>query len=96
LKERLDKILVSRGLVRGRELAKALVMEGKIFVDGKKITKPGTPVSDASEILLKEEVKPYVSRGGVKLEAALIFFNADVTGKILMSVLVQAVLQTVC
>ncbi|OGW54866.1 MAG: hypothetical protein A2Y81_12295 [Nitrospirae bacterium RBG_13_43_8] len=86
LKERLDKILVSRGLVRGRELAKALVMEGKIFVDGKKITKPGTPVSDTSEILLKEEVVPYVSRGGVKLEAALNFFNVDVTGKILMDV----------
>jgi 23S rRNA (cytidine1920-2'-O)/16S rRNA (cytidine1409-2'-O)-methyltransferase len=86
LKERLDKILVSRGLVKGRELAKALVMEGKIFVDGKKITKPGTPVSDTSEILLKEKVIPYVGRGGIKLEAALDFFNVDVTGKILMDV----------
>jgi 23S rRNA (cytidine1920-2'-O)/16S rRNA (cytidine1409-2'-O)-methyltransferase len=86
LKERLDKILVVRGLVRGRELAKALVMEGKIFVDGKKITKPGTPVSDTSEILLKEEVMPYVGRGGIKLEAALDFFNVDVTGKILVDV----------
>jgi 23S rRNA (cytidine1920-2'-O)/16S rRNA (cytidine1409-2'-O)-methyltransferase len=86
LKERLDKILVFRGLVRGRELAKALVMEGKVFVDGKKITKPGTPFSDTSEILLKEEVMPYVSRGGIKLEAALDFFNIDVTGKTIMDV----------
>ncbi len=86
MKERLDKILVSRGLVKGRELARALIMEGKVFVDGKKITKAGTPVSDTSEIFLKEAGMPYVSRGGLKLEAALDFFNIAVIEKIILDV----------
>jgi 23S rRNA (cytidine1920-2'-O)/16S rRNA (cytidine1409-2'-O)-methyltransferase len=86
LKERLDKILVSRGLVNSRELARALIMEGKVFVEGKKITKAGTPVNDAAEISLREEVMPYISRGGLKLDPALTFFNIDVTGKIIMDV----------
>ncbi|MEW6213865.1 MAG: TlyA family RNA methyltransferase [Nitrospirota bacterium] len=85
-KERLDKILVSRGLVKSREMAKALIMEGKVLVNGKKITKAGTPVSEASEISLKEEDLPYVSRGGLKLEAAINFFNIDLNDKIIMDV----------
>ena len=75
MKERLDKILVSRGLVNSRELARALIMEGKVFVEGNKITKAGTLVSDSAEIYLREEVMPYVSRGGLKLEAAIDFFS---------------------
>jgi 23S rRNA (cytidine1920-2'-O)/16S rRNA (cytidine1409-2'-O)-methyltransferase len=86
LKERLDKILVSRGLVNSRELARAFIMEGKVFVEGNKITKAGTLVSDNTEISLREEVMPYVSRGGLKLEAAIDSFNIDVSGKIIMDV----------
>ncbi len=86
MKERLDKILVSRGLVSSRELARALIMEGKTFVDGNRITKAGTLVSNTAEIFLKEEVMPYVSRGGLKLEAAIEFFSIDVSGKIIMDV----------
>jgi len=86
LKERLDKILVSRGLVKSRELARAFIMEGKVFVEGNKITKAGTLVSDTAEISLREGVMPYVSRGGIKLEAAIDFFSIDVTGKIIMDV----------
>jgi 23S rRNA (cytidine1920-2'-O)/16S rRNA (cytidine1409-2'-O)-methyltransferase len=86
LKERLDKILVSKGLVKSREIAKALVIEGKVFVDGKKITKSGTSVSETSDIYLKEGELPYVSRGGLKLEAAINFFNIDVNNKIIMDV----------
>jgi 23S rRNA (cytidine1920-2'-O)/16S rRNA (cytidine1409-2'-O)-methyltransferase len=86
LKDRLDKILVSRGLVKSREMAKALIMEGKVFVDGKKITKAGTPVSEASKISLKGEDLPYVSRGGLKLEAAINFFNIYLNNKIVMDV----------
>jgi 23S rRNA (cytidine1920-2'-O)/16S rRNA (cytidine1409-2'-O)-methyltransferase len=86
LKDRLDKILVSRGLVKSREMAKALIMEGKVFVDGKKITKAGTPVSEASKIALKGEDLPYVSRGGLKLEAAINFFNIYLNNKIVMDV----------
>jgi 23S rRNA (cytidine1920-2'-O)/16S rRNA (cytidine1409-2'-O)-methyltransferase len=86
LKERLDKILVSKGLVKSREMAKALVMEGKVFVDGKKITKSGASVSETSDIYLKEGDLPYVSRGGLKLEAAIYFFNIDLNNKIIMDV----------
>jgi 23S rRNA (cytidine1920-2'-O)/16S rRNA (cytidine1409-2'-O)-methyltransferase len=86
LKDRLDKILVSRGLVKSREMAKALIMEGKVFVDGKKITKAGTPVSEASKISLKGEDLSYVSRGGLKLEAAINFFNIYLNNKIVMDV----------
>ena len=86
MKERLDKILLSRGLVKSRELARALIMEGKVFVEGKKITKAGTLVTDTSEISLRQEAMPYASRGGIKLEAALNFFGIDVAGKIIADI----------
>lgn len=86
MKERLDRILVSRGLVKSREMAKALIMEGKIFVDGERQTKAGTLVRETSEILLKETGIPYVSRGGLKLEAAIDFFHVDVRDKVFMDV----------
>ena len=79
-------MLVSRGLVRSRELSRALIMEGKVFVNGNRITKAGTLVSETSEISLREESMPYVSRGGMKLEAALDFFAIDVKGKIIVDV----------
>jgi len=84
LKERLDKFLASRGLVKSRELAMALIIEGKVFVNGKIITKAGTLVNETSEIYLREESQPYVSRGGLKLKAAIDFSGIDVTGKIIM------------
>ncbi len=86
MKDRLDKVLFSKGIVKSREMAKALIMEGKVFVDGKKITKAGTPVSETADIFLKEEELPYVSRGGLKLEAALRFFNIDPDTKIIIDV----------
>lgn len=84
-KERLDKIIVLKGLVKSREMARALIMEGKVFVDGKKIVKAGTSVSETSDISLKETL-PYVSRGGLKLEAAINFFNICLNNKIVMDV----------
>jgi 23S rRNA (cytidine1920-2'-O)/16S rRNA (cytidine1409-2'-O)-methyltransferase len=86
LKERLDKILVTKAIVKSRELARSLIIEGKIFVDGRKITKAGTPVNQTSEILLKEASMPFVSRGGLKLDAALNHFDVDVTDKIIIDV----------
>lgn len=86
MKERLDKILLSRGIVNSRELAKAYILEGKVFVAGRKITKPGTFVDDASEITLKSDVHPYVSRGGLKLESARKFYGIDVKNRIVMDV----------
>ena len=85
-KERLDKLIVLRGLARSRDLAKAYIMEGRVFVDGKKMTKVGMSVSDKSEISLKGEELPYVSRGGLKLEAAIDYFNINVRHKIIMDV----------
>lgn len=86
MKERLDKVLFSKGLVKSREMAKALIMEGKVYVDGNKITKAGAPVNENSDISLQANDLPYVSRGGLKLEAAIKYFNIDVTDKIIMDV----------
>jgi len=85
-KERLDKLLVDKGLVSSRERAKALIMKGKVFVDGKICTKPGTMVSSDRDIILKGEEIPYVSRGGLKLEAAIKYFNINLQDKIAMDV----------
>ena len=86
MKERLDKIIVSGGMVKSREIARALIIEGKVFVDGKKMTKPGTPVSDTSEIVLKQSELPFVGRGGLKLDAALDFFSIEVQDEVIMDV----------
>jgi 23S rRNA (cytidine1920-2'-O)/16S rRNA (cytidine1409-2'-O)-methyltransferase len=86
LRERLDKILVSNGLVKSRELAKALILEGKVFVDGRKITKAGTQISQDAEIILRDPGIPFVSRGGLKLDAALNFFAIDVQDKVIIDV----------
>jgi 23S rRNA (cytidine1920-2'-O)/16S rRNA (cytidine1409-2'-O)-methyltransferase len=86
LKERLDKVLFSKGLVKSREMARALIMEGKVYVDGNKITKAGTPVNENSDISLQATDLPYVSRGGLKLEAAIKYFNIEVKDKLIMDV----------
>jgi 23S rRNA (cytidine1920-2'-O)/16S rRNA (cytidine1409-2'-O)-methyltransferase len=86
LKERLDKIVFSRGLVKSRETARAFIIEGKVLVDGKKISKPGTLVSETADVVLKESDPPFASRGGLKLDAALDFFAVEVKDKIVMDV----------
>lgn len=86
MKERLDKILVDKGIVQSRERARALIMAGKVMVKGKKVEKAGEMVlADADIVLIGEDI-PYVSRGGLKLEKALDEFNIDVTGKVAMDV----------
>ncbi len=86
LKERLDKLLVERGLVSSRQRARGLIMAGKVVVDDKRIEKPGTPVSYDAQVRLKGEVCKYVSRGGMKLERALDVFTIDPRGKTAMDV----------
>ena len=86
MKERLDKILVDKGLVQSRERARALIMAGKVMVKGKKVDKAGEMVLADADIVLVGEDIPYVSRGGLKLEKALDEFNIDVTGKVAMDV----------
>ena len=85
-KERLDKILVDKGLVKSRERAKALIMEGKVIVDGNRAVKAGALVGSSADIILKGNETPCVSRGGMKLEAALAFFGIGVEGKIVMDI----------
>ena len=79
-KRRLDAILVERGLVESRSRAQALVMAGRVHVDGAPVTKAGTPTAEDAAI---EVVAPprFVSRGGEKLETALAAFGAEVAGE---------------
>lgn len=86
MKERLDKLLVQRGLTSSRERARALIMEGKVLVDGRPVTKAGALVGDASSVSLKEPDIPYVSRGGLKLRAAVEHFGIGLGGKTVMDV----------
>ncbi|HZX40459.1 MAG TPA: TlyA family RNA methyltransferase [Myxococcaceae bacterium] len=81
-KERLDVLLVDLGLAPTRAKAQALVLAGQVVVDDQRIDKPGTRVSTDAEVRLKGEPMPYVSRGGLKLEAALRHFQLDVRGAI--------------
>jgi 23S rRNA (cytidine1920-2'-O)/16S rRNA (cytidine1409-2'-O)-methyltransferase len=86
MKLRIDKLLVERGLVPTRERAQALILAGKVLVDEQKVDKPGTSVAAESQIRLLGEDLRYVSRGGLKLEAALQHWNIDVNGKVCLDV----------
>ena len=79
-KERLDLVLVSRGLCDSRTRAQALIMEGLVYVSGVRVDKPGTAVDPEAQIELRGSACPYVSRGGLKLEKALSYFGVDPTG----------------
>jgi len=85
MKSRLDVAMLHRRLVESREKAQALILSGKVTVDGQKAEKPGHSVSDAARIEISEPLK-YVSRGGLKLEAALAHFGVDPTGKVCLDV----------
>ncbi|KAF0119668.1 MAG: 23S rRNA (cytidine1920-2'-O)/16S rRNA (cytidine1409-2'-O)-methyltransferase, partial [bacterium] len=85
-KERLDKLLVDRGLAQSRERASALIMEGKVSVNGIRVDKAGTKVLTDSSLKLKENDIPYVSRGGVKLAYALDEFKLEVKDKVALDI----------
>ena len=80
-KNRLDKMLVESGLVESRHRAQALIMEGKVWVGGKRVEKAGVQVSREEVIEIRGETCPYVSRGGTKLEKALDHWQLAVRGK---------------
>jgi 23S rRNA (cytidine1920-2'-O)/16S rRNA (cytidine1409-2'-O)-methyltransferase len=79
-KLRLDRYLFERGLVQSRERGQALILAGQVLVNGQKKDKAGTLVADDADIRILGEQVPYVSRGGLKLEAALREFSVDVIG----------------
>ncbi|HAM51745.1 MAG TPA: TlyA family rRNA (cytidine-2'-O)-methyltransferase [Nitrospiraceae bacterium] len=74
MKERLDVLLFKRGIVDSRERAKALIMEGKVLVNARAVTKAGASIDADARIEMKGEDMPYVSRGGLKLDAAIEHF----------------------
>jgi len=86
LKVRLDKLIVDRGLAASRERAQALILAGKVLVDGQKIEKAGTQVAEDCIVRLLDADLKFVSRGGLKLERALDHWKIDVTGKVCMDV----------
>lgn len=85
-KQRIDTLLVEKGLIQSRERAKAEIMAGNVFVNGNRVDKAGEKVDIDAFIEIKGEAIPYVSRGGLKLEKALIIFNIDLKGKICIDV----------
>ena len=86
LKLRLDKLLFERQLVPSRERAQALVLAGKVLVNGQKIEKSGTLVDASSEIRLLGEDLKYVGRGGLKLDRALEQWNINVRDRVCLDV----------
>ena len=85
-RERLDKLLVDRGLVASRERARALVMAGAVLVRGQPETKPGTLIDPAAEVVLRAEDHPYVSRGALKLVKGLDTFAIDPSGLVALDI----------
>jgi 23S rRNA (cytidine1920-2'-O)/16S rRNA (cytidine1409-2'-O)-methyltransferase len=85
-RERLDKLMVDRGLVETRERAQALVMAGAVLVRGQPQSKPGTLLDPGVEITLREEPHPYVSRGALKLVKGLDSFGIDPAGKVALDI----------
>lgn len=81
-KERLDILLVQRGLVQSRERAKTTIMAGLVLVDGQKVDKAGTMVKPEAELRVLGSALPYVSRGGLKLEKAIKEFGVSCQGKV--------------
>ncbi len=85
-KERLDVLLVEMGLANSRELAKAYIMAGNVYVDGQKEDKAGTKVPVNADIEVKGGQMKYVSRGGYKLEKAINEFGVQLEGKICLDI----------
>ena len=79
-KERLDVLVVERGLAESRTKAQALILAGQVVVDDQRVDKPGAQVLLEAELRLKGEVLPYVSRGGLKLKGAMDHFGLKVRG----------------
>jgi 23S rRNA (cytidine1920-2'-O)/16S rRNA (cytidine1409-2'-O)-methyltransferase len=86
LKQRLDKLMLERGLVPSRERAQSLIIAGRVLVNEQKVEKPGASTDSQAVIRLLGDDLRYVSRGGLKLERALEHWHIDVTGRTCMDV----------
>lgn len=85
-KERLDVLLVERGLAVSRERAKAAIMAGRVFVEGQKVDKAGTMIPTEANITTSGDGIGYVSRGGLKLAKAVEYFGLDLTGLVMADI----------
>ena len=86
MKERLDVLLVKKGLVNSRQQAKAVIMAGEVFVNGEREDKAGTTFDEKADIVVKSNKQKYVSRGGFKLEKAINNWPIDLNDKICMDI----------
>lgn len=86
MKERLDILLVNKGLAPSREKAKAMIMEGNVFVDNNREDKAGSTFDVNANIEVKGNTLKYVSRGGLKLEKAMTHFGITLEGKVCMDI----------
>ncbi len=85
-KSRLDVLCVERGLAPSRERARALIMAGRIMVDGVPLLKPGTSIPPTAALTRKGADLPFVSRGGLKLQAALNFFGVCISNTVCIDI----------
>ena len=87
-RERLDLIVLQRGLTKSREEARALIMEGRVFVNNEREDKPGTffKPENIKSLEIKGDRLPYVSRGGLKIEKALDVFDIDVSDTVCLDI----------
>lgn len=83
-KRRLDELLVARGLYPDLKTAQGFILAGKVVVDEKVISTPGTRVPDGAELILRERLERFASRGGLKLEEALSRFAVSVKGRVVL------------
>ena len=86
MKERLDILLVNRGLAPSREKAKAMIMEGNVFVENAREDKAGSMFDTEAAIEIRGNTLKYVSRGGLKLEKAMMQFGIVLDGRICMDI----------
>lgn len=86
MKERLDILLVNKGLAPSREKAKTMIMEGNVFVNQQREDKAGTKVSDDAVIEVRGNTLKYVSRGGLKLEKAMTHFGISLEDQVCMDI----------
>lgn len=85
-KDRLDNLLLARGITESRERARGMILAGKILVNEQRCDKPGTKFDGDVTIRCLGHDIPYVSRGGLKLEKALQVFNLDLKGKTVLDI----------
>lgn len=85
-KQRLDLLMVEKGLAESREKAKGIILSGAVYVSGQRVDKAGTLISPEEDIHVEGDSLPFVSRGGLKLQKALDLFKPPVSNRIYMDI----------